>query len=41
MLSTQSKDVRITRDLESHDHAMREFEIADCNGFRLRFGQYL
>jgi catechol 2,3-dioxygenase-like lactoylglutathione lyase family enzyme len=34
-------DVHVTRDLESHDHGMREFEIVDCNGFRLRFGQYL
>jgi catechol 2,3-dioxygenase-like lactoylglutathione lyase family enzyme len=35
------KSVRIIRGLESHDHGMREFEIIDCNGFRLRFGQYL
>ena len=37
----RKKNVRVTRDLESHDHGMREFEIADCDGFRLRFGQYL
>ena len=35
------KSLRVTRDLESHDHGMREFEIVDCNGFRLRFGPYL
>ena len=34
------KDVKVTRPLESHDHGMREFEVVDCNGFRLRFGQY-
>jgi len=32
--------VRITRELASHAHGMREFEIEDCNGFRIRFGQY-
>jgi catechol 2,3-dioxygenase-like lactoylglutathione lyase family enzyme len=36
-----AKGDRITRSLMSHDHGMREFEIQDCNGFRLRFGQYL
>ena len=35
------RGVNITRSLESHDHGMREFEIQDLNGFRLRFGQYL
>jgi len=35
------KNVQMTRNLQSYDHGMREFEIADCNGFRLRFGQYL
>ena len=35
------KNVRFLRELENHAHGMREFEIVDCNGFRLRFGQYL
>jgi catechol 2,3-dioxygenase-like lactoylglutathione lyase family enzyme len=36
-----AKDLQITRSLSNHDHGMREFEIQDCQGFRLRFGQYL
>ena len=36
-----AKHVPITRPLTTHDHGMREFEILDCEGFRLRFGQYL
>ncbi len=35
------KGVTITRELESHGHGMREFQIEDCNGFAIRFGQYL
>jgi len=35
------RDVQITRPLESCEHGMRELEIQDLNGFRLRFGQYL
>lgn len=37
----QSRGVRILRELESHAHGMREFEIEDQDGFKLRFGQYL
>jgi catechol 2,3-dioxygenase-like lactoylglutathione lyase family enzyme len=37
----ESRGVRITQDLASRDHGMREFEIADLNGHRLRFGQYM
>lgn len=37
----QGRGVKITRALESHEHGMREFQIEDLNGFRLRFGQYL
>ena len=37
----RSKGVKITRELESQGHGMREFEIEDCNGFKFRFGQYL
>lgn len=36
-----SKGVTMLREIESHAHDMREFEIQDLNGFRLRFGQYL
>ena len=36
-----AKGVQVTRNLMTHDHGMREFEIQDCVGFRLRFGQYL
>lgn len=36
-----NKNVNITRDLKNHNHGMREFEIEDCNGFKLRFGQYM
>lgn len=32
--------VAITQTLASRDHGMREFEIEDLNGYRLRFGQY-
>ena len=31
----------VTKGLESHDHGMREFELEDLNGFRIRFGQYI
>ncbi|MEO8132757.1 MAG: VOC family protein [Betaproteobacteria bacterium] len=34
------KGVAITQPLGSRDHGMREFEIEDLNGYRLRFGQY-
>lgn len=37
----KNKQISITRDLKDHGHGMREFEIEDPNGFRLRFGQYL
>ena len=35
-----SNAVTITQALGTRDHGMREFEIADNNGHRLRFGQY-
>ena len=35
------RGVVITQSLGSRSHGMREFEIADLNGHRLRFGQYL
>ena len=37
----REKGVVFTREIESHGHGMREFEVRDCNGYRLRFGQYL
>ena len=37
----KAKGVTITSDLETKGHGMREFQIEDCNGFKLRFGQYL
>lgn len=30
-----------TRPLETKAHGMREFELLDNNGYRLRFGQYV
>ena len=34
------RGVAFTRQLETTAHGMREFEVLDNNGFRLRFGQY-
>ncbi len=36
-----SKHVTITQPLGDREHGMREIEIEDLNGYRLRFGQYL
>jgi len=36
-----SKSVAITSELGDKAHGMREFEIEDPHGFKLRFGQYL
>lgn len=33
--------VTFTQPLGSREHGMRELELTDLNGFRLRFGQYL
>jgi hypothetical protein len=33
--------VTISREPRDHEHGMREFEIEDPDGHRLRFGQYL
>lgn len=30
-----------TRPLETRAHGMREFELSDLNGYRLRFGQHV
>ncbi len=37
----QGKGAAFTRGLESHAHGMREFELKDLNGHRIRFGQYM
>ena len=36
-----ARNVEFTQPLGNRDHGMREFEMLDLNGFRLRFGQYL
>lgn len=36
-----SRDATVTQSLGSRSHGMREFEIRDLSGHRLRFGQYL
>lgn len=36
----ERRGVTFTQPLTTHDHGMREFEIRDLNGYRLRFGQY-
>ncbi len=35
------RGLNFTQPLGDREHGMREFEIADLNGYRLRFGQYL
>ncbi len=35
------KGVRITRDVGDQDYGCRDFDIEDCNGYRLCFGQDL
>jgi len=37
----RANGVTALRPLANQPHGMREFEIADVNGYRLRFGQYL
>jgi len=39
--STNKRGVAFTRELQSYDYGMREFELCDLDGNRLRFGQYL
>ena len=36
-----SKGVRITRDLWDQPYGCRDFDVEDCNGYRLCFGQDL
>lgn len=33
--------VQVNQPLGNREHGMREYEIQDCNGYRIRFGQYL
>ncbi len=37
----EKRGLVFTQPLGTREHGMREFEILDVNGFRLRFGQYL
>lgn len=37
----KSKNVKIMRDICDQEYGCRDFEIEDCNGFRLCFGQNL
>ncbi len=37
----KQRGLTFTQALGTRDHGMREFEIIDTNGFRLRFGQYV
>lgn len=37
----EQRGIEFTQALGSREHGMREFEIRDLNGYRLRFGQYL
>jgi hypothetical protein len=36
----EQSGIEFTQSLGTREHGMREFEIMDLNGFRLRFGQY-
>ena len=36
----EQRGIEFTQPLGTRDHGMREFEIRDLNGYRLRFGQY-
>lgn len=37
----EDRGLLFSQPLGTRDHGMREFEIIDLNGFRLRFGQYV
>lgn len=36
----EQRGIAFTQPLGTREHGMREFEIKDLNGYRLRFGQY-
>jgi hypothetical protein len=35
----KAKGVKIARDIEDRLYGCRDFDVEDCNGYRLRFGQ--
>ena len=35
----RARGVKITRDIEDRPYGCRDFDVEDCNGFRLCFGQ--
>jgi len=37
----KSKGVKITRDICNQPYGCRDFDVEDCNGFRLCFGQHI
>jgi predicted enzyme related to lactoylglutathione lyase len=37
----KTKGVRITRDIENQPYGCRDFDVEDCNGYRLCFGHDL
>lgn len=37
----KTKGVKITRDVADRDYGCRDFDVEDCNGYRLCFGQEL
>jgi predicted enzyme related to lactoylglutathione lyase len=37
----KSKDVKITREVRDQPYGCRDFDVEDCNGYRLCFGQNL
>jgi len=37
----KTKGVKIVRDVEDQDYGCRDFDVEDCNGYRLCFGQEL
>lgn len=37
----KQRGIEFTQSLGTREHGMREFEVKDLNGYRLRFGQYI
>ena len=37
----QAKGVKIVRDVSDRPYGCRDFDVEDCNGYRLCFGQLL
>lgn len=38
--SYEQRGIEFTQALSTREHGMREFEVRDLNGYRLKFGQY-